>query len=111
MRDAPDPARPLHVFSFSLPRKSRLPSGAPLAENVVGRGGVEKEVRQRERHQKAFRCERKRAVAGLKVTAPIATYSMTACSGATDCLRSAALVEPIMSVSGIAHSVKIITIW
>ena len=39
------------------------------------------------------------------------TYSMTACSGTTDCLRSVALLEPIMIVSGIAHSVKIITIW
>src|SRR5437868_4120113 len=37
-------------------------------------------------------------------------YSITACSGAADCLRSAALVEPIMIPSGIAHSVKIITI-
>ena len=38
-------------------------------------------------------------------------YSITACSGASDCLRSAALVEPIMIASGIAHSVNIITIW
>ena len=38
-------------------------------------------------------------------------YSMTACSGASDCLRNAALVEPIMIARGIAHSVKIITIW
>ena len=38
-------------------------------------------------------------------------YSITACSGAADCLRSVALLEPIMIVSGIAHSVKIITIW
>ena len=38
-------------------------------------------------------------------------YSMTACSGGSDCLRSAALLDPIMIVSGIAHSVKIITIW
>jgi hypothetical protein len=38
-------------------------------------------------------------------------YSITACSGASDCLRSAALVEPIMIASGIAHRVKIITIW
>jgi hypothetical protein len=38
-------------------------------------------------------------------------YSITAWSGASDCLRNAALVEPIMTASGIAHSVKIITIW
>jgi hypothetical protein len=38
-------------------------------------------------------------------------YSITAWSGAICCLRSAALVEPIMIASGIAHSVKIITIW
>ncbi len=38
-------------------------------------------------------------------------YSITACSGATDCLRSEALVEPIMIAKGIAHRVKIITIW
>ena len=38
-------------------------------------------------------------------------YSITACSGASDCLRNAALVEPIMIPSGIAHSVKIITSW
>jgi hypothetical protein len=38
-------------------------------------------------------------------------YSITACSGATACLRSAALVEPIMIASGIAHSVNSITIW
>jgi hypothetical protein len=38
-------------------------------------------------------------------------YSITACSGASACLRSAALLEPIMIASGIAHSVKIITIW
>ena len=41
----------------------------------------------------------------------IPIYSMTACSGGSDCLRSAALLDPIMIVSGIAHSVKIITIW
>ena len=39
---------------------------ALVAENVVNRGRVEKEVRQRERHQEAFRRERKRAVAELK---------------------------------------------
>ena len=38
-------------------------------------------------------------------------YSITAWSGAICCLRSAALVEPIMIASGIAHSVNIITIW
>jgi hypothetical protein len=38
-------------------------------------------------------------------------YSITACSGASDCLRNEALVEPIMIVSGIAHSVNSITIW
>jgi hypothetical protein len=38
-------------------------------------------------------------------------YSSTACSGAIDCLRRAALLEPIISASGIAHSVMIITIW
>ena len=38
-------------------------------------------------------------------------YSIAACSGASCCLRSATLVEPIMIASGIAHSVKIITIW
>jgi len=38
-------------------------------------------------------------------------YSITAWSGASDCLRNAALVEPIMIASGIAHSVNIITIW
>jgi hypothetical protein len=37
-------------------------------------------------------------------------YSSTACSGATDCLRSAALLEPIISASGMAQSVMIITI-
>src|SRR6266446_2577223 len=40
-----------------------------------------------------------------------AVYSITAWSGASDCLRSAALVEPIMIAKGIAQSVKIITIW
>jgi hypothetical protein len=38
-------------------------------------------------------------------------YSITACSGAADCWRSAALVEPIMIAKGMAHSVKTITIW
>ena len=38
-------------------------------------------------------------------------YSITACSGACDCLRSVALVEPIMIVKGMAHSMKTITIW
>ena len=37
-------------------------------------------------------------------------YSSTACSGAADCLRSAALLEPIMIASGSAHSVMIMTI-
>jgi hypothetical protein len=40
------------------------------------------------------------------------TYSITAaCSGPCACLRSAALVEPIMIASGIAHRVTIITSW
>jgi hypothetical protein len=38
-------------------------------------------------------------------------YSITAGSGASDCLRNDALVEPIMIASGIAHSVNSITIW
>src|SRR5256885_11590108 len=38
-------------------------------------------------------------------------YSITAWSGASDCLRKEALVEPIMIASGIAHSVNSITIW
>jgi hypothetical protein len=38
-------------------------------------------------------------------------YSITACSGAICCLRKEALVEPIMIASGMAHRVKIITIW
>jgi hypothetical protein len=38
-------------------------------------------------------------------------YSITARSGATDCSRSVALLEPIMMASGIAQAVKIITIW
>jgi hypothetical protein len=39
-------------------------------------------------------------------------YSITAaCSDPCACLRSAALVEPIMIASGIAHSVTIITSW
>ena len=41
----------------------------------------------------------------------VRTYSITACSAATDCLRSVALLDPIMMVSGIAHSVKISSIW
>src|SRR6185312_4356343 len=36
---------------------------ALMAENVVSRGRVEKEVRQRERHQETFRRERRRASA------------------------------------------------
>src|SRR5580658_194008 len=39
---------------------------ALVAENVVSRGRVEKEIRQRERHQKAFRREREREIASLK---------------------------------------------
>jgi len=39
------------------------------------------------------------------------SYSITAASGASCCLRSAALVEPIISVSGIVQRMKIITIW
>ena len=45
-----------HEIAFSKRR-------ALLAENVVSCGCMEKEVRQRERHQKAFCRERKRAVA------------------------------------------------
>jgi hypothetical protein len=37
-------------------------------------------------------------------------YSITAWSGATDCSRSVALLDPIMIASGIAQAVKIITI-
>ena len=48
-----------HEIAFSKRR-------ALVAENVVSRGRMEKEVRQRERHQKAFRRERKRAVAELE---------------------------------------------
>ena len=48
-----------HEIAFSKGR-------ALVAENVVSRGRVEKEVRQRERHQEAFRRERKRAVAKLE---------------------------------------------
>jgi hypothetical protein len=36
-------------------------------------------------------------------------YSITACSGVSDCLRSAALVEPIMIASGIEARMNIIT--
>ena len=38
-------------------------------------------------------------------------YSITACSGAADCARSAALVEPIMIASGIEPRMNIITSW
>jgi hypothetical protein len=38
-------------------------------------------------------------------------YSITAWSGAVDWLRNAALLEPMMIASGIAHSVNTITIW
>ena len=38
-------------------------------------------------------------------------YSITACSGAADCSRSAALVEPIMIASGIEPRMNIITNW
>ena len=38
-------------------------------------------------------------------------YSITACSGAADCLRNATLVEPIMIASGMAHSVMTMTVW
>jgi ABC-type branched-subunit amino acid transport system ATPase component len=34
----------------------------------------------------------------------LVAYSSTACSGAADCLRSAALVEPIMIASGIERT-------
>jgi hypothetical protein len=46
-----------------------------------------------------------------KIWRGVNPYSITACSGARDCLRRAALVEPIMSASGMAHSVNSITIW
>ena len=39
---------------------------AVVAENIVGRGRMEKEIRQRKRHQEAFRRERKPSVADLK---------------------------------------------
>ena len=50
---------------------------------------------------------------GFRFALPIlqTLYSITACSGAADCARRTALVEPIMMVSGIAQAVKIITIW
>ena len=38
-------------------------------------------------------------------------HSITACSGAADCARSAALVEPIMIASGIEPRMNIITNW
>ena len=37
-----------------------------MAENVVSRGRMEKEVRQREGHQEAFRRERNRALADFE---------------------------------------------
>ena len=43
--------------------------------------------------------------------ASLNAYSITAWSGACACLRKAALLEPIISASGIAHSVNSITIW
>jgi hypothetical protein len=47
---------PAHEITFSEQR-------ALVAENVVSRGRMEKEVRQRERHQEAFCCEQKRVFA------------------------------------------------
>ena len=38
-------------------------------------------------------------------------YSITAWSGAADCARSAALLEPIMIASGIEPRMNIITNW
>jgi hypothetical protein len=65
-----------------------------------------------------FRCYRTKDVDGrdepghdAEIVCDQRRYSITACSGACDCLRNAALVEPIMSPSGIAHSVNSITIW
>ncbi len=71
-----------------------------------GPGAVERHRREQQNIDEPFgrdRAARRRLVAD--------SYSITACSGATDCLRSAALVEPIMIARGIAHRVKIITIW
>jgi len=71
-----------------------------------GPGAVERHRREQQNIDEPFgrdRAVRRRLVAD--------SYSITACSGATDCLRSAALVEPIMIARGIAHRVKIITIW
>jgi len=48
-----------HEIAFSKRR-------ALVAENVVSRGRMEKEVRQLERHQEAFRRERKRAITELE---------------------------------------------
>src|SRR3954452_22496495 len=50
---------PAHEIAFSKRR-------ALVAENVVSRDRMEKEVRQRERHQEAFRREWKRALARLE---------------------------------------------
>jgi hypothetical protein len=47
---------PAHEITFSERR-------ALVAGNVVSRGRMEKEVRQRERHQEAFCCEQKRVFA------------------------------------------------
>ena len=38
-------------------------------------------------------------------------YSITATASPCACLRSAALLDPIISASGIAHIVTIITSW
>ena len=60
-----------------------------------------------------FRCCRTTDVDGRDepghdVERACSRYSITACSGAA-CLRSAALLEPIMIASGIVHRMKIIT--
>jgi hypothetical protein len=55
-RPSPLQFQPAHEITFSEQR-------ALVAENVVSRGRMEKEVRQRERHQEAFCCEQKRVFA------------------------------------------------
>ena len=54
---------------------------AIVAENAVGRGRMEKETRQRERHQEAFRRERKRSVADSSTIRPSVASSTKSGSG------------------------------
>src|ERR1700687_2922534 len=62
----PEPSAPL-TLQFQLAHEIAFPKRRALvAENVISRGRMEKEVRQRERHQEAFRRERKRALAELE---------------------------------------------